>query len=110
MRAIMLIAVLTVAGQAFGNDTFKSADAVSPSRTRRCGARSRGEPHERRHGRLKIPEADPGPYRAFCGAFELVERTHERAHENGGASFRLKREQRQRATRVSPADKTGGAP
>jgi hypothetical protein len=33
-----------------------------------------------------------------------------RAHENGSATPRAKVERRQRASRVSPADKAGGAP
>ena len=61
-------------------------------------------------------------YREFCGALEvadLVERAlvyvmdkdvDFRAHENGDASSRAKVQSRPRAKRVSPADKTGGAP
>ena len=63
-------------------------------------------------------------YREFCGALELADLVERalvlyssmdrdadfRAHENGGATTRAKGERRQRASRVSPADKAGGAP
>ena len=61
-------------------------------------------------------------YRAFCGALELADLVERalvyvmdkdvdfRAEEKGGAILRAKGEQRRRAKRVSPADKTGGAP
>ena len=61
-------------------------------------------------------------YREFCGALELADLVERalvyvmdkdadfRAHENGDASSRAKVQPRPRAKRVSPADKTGGAP
>lgn len=61
-------------------------------------------------------------YRAFCGALELADLVERalvyvmdkdadfRAEEKEGTTLRAKGEQRQRAKRVSPADKTGGAP
>jgi len=61
-------------------------------------------------------------YREFCGALELADLVERalvyvmdkdadfRAHENGDASSRAKVERRPCAKRVSPADKTGGAP
>ena len=61
-------------------------------------------------------------YREFCGALELADLVERalvyvmdkdadfRAHEKGGATPRAKVERRQRANRVSPADKAGGAP
>ena len=61
-------------------------------------------------------------YRAFCGALELADLVERalvyvmdkdadfRAQEKEGTTLRAKGEQRQRAKRVSPADKTGGAP
>ena len=61
-------------------------------------------------------------YREFCGALELADLVERalvyvmdrdadfRAHEKGGATTRAKGEGRQRASRVSPADKAGGAP
>jgi hypothetical protein len=60
-------------------------------------------------------------YREFCGALELADLVERalvyvmdkdadfRAHENG-ATARPKVERPRRATRVSPADKAGGAP
>ena len=61
-------------------------------------------------------------YREFCGALELADLVERalvyvmdkdadfRAHEKEGATVRAKGERRQRASRVSPADKAGGAP
>jgi hypothetical protein len=61
-------------------------------------------------------------YREFCGALELADLVERalvyvmdkdadfRAHEKEGATTRVKGERRQRASRVSPADKAGGAP
>jgi hypothetical protein len=61
-------------------------------------------------------------YRAFCGALELADLVERallyvmdrdadfRAHENGSTTTRAKVEGRRRASRVSPADKAGGAP
>jgi len=61
-------------------------------------------------------------YREFCGALELADLVERalvyvmdkdsdfREHESGDASSRGKVERRPCAKRVSPADKTGGAP
>ena len=82
-------------------------------------------PKELAHLRVKIARdvhERVARYQTFCGALELgalVERALTyvmdkdvafRAQESGVAASATKSERRQRAKRVSPADKTGGVP
>ena len=82
-------------------------------------------PKERAFLRVKIArdvQERVERYRAFCGALELADLVERalvyvmdrdadfRAQEKGGAALPEKGGQRRSAKRVSPADKTGGAP